>query len=217
MRLTKIYALCVKNDRVRCNLPCDLPRNLVQQLQEMTDEKNEMMNQFLKKTILSLLLAVTLHVSQASADVAMVRLSLNQPAWEDPEEFPESRFGAPPNPSRTEGPSRAPASVQPNLSAVAGSRGGVQELALIAGDLGFFPKTLFVTRDVPVKLFVTGASKKPLCMMMDSFQVRKQIRSHKVEEVDFTPSAAGMFRFYCPINGMEGTLYVKDPAHQGET
>ena len=180
------------------------------------------MNQHLKKTVFSLLLTVMVSVSQASADVAMVRLSLNQPAWEDPEEFPESRFGAPPNPSRanpsrTEGGGRAPASAQPNLSAIAGSRGGVQELALIAGDLGFFPKTIFVTRDVPVKLFVTGASKRPLCMMMDSFQVRKQIRSQKVEEVDFTPTTAGMFRFYCPINGMEGTLYVKDPGHQGES
>ena len=89
-------------------------------------------------------------------------------------------------------------------------RGGVQEVALIAGDLGFFPKTLFVTRNVPVKLFVTGASKKPLCIMMDSFEIRRQVRSQKIEEIDFTPSAPGQFRFYCPVNGMEGTLLVRE-------
>jgi hypothetical protein len=90
------------------------------------------------------------------------------------------------------------------------SRSGVQEIALIAGDLGYFPKTIFVTKNIPVRLYVTGASRKPLCMMMDSFQIRKQIRSQKVEEISFTPTTPGQFRFYCPVNGMEGTLLVKD-------
>ena len=89
-------------------------------------------------------------------------------------------------------------------------RRGVQEVSLIAGDLGFFPKTIFVTRDVPVRLFVTGASKSTLCIMMDSFQVRKQVRSQKIEEITFTPGNPGKYRFYCPVNGMEGNLIVKD-------
>lgn len=90
------------------------------------------------------------------------------------------------------------------------ARKGVQEVALIAGELGFFPKTVFVSRDVPVRMFVTGASKNPLCFMMDSFQVRRQVRSQKIEEITFTPSTPGQYRFYCPVNGMEGTLVVKE-------
>ncbi len=90
------------------------------------------------------------------------------------------------------------------------ARRGVQEVALIASDLGFFPRTVFVSRDVPVRLFVTGSSKNTLCIMMDSFQVRKQIRSQKIEEISFTPATPGKFRFYCPVNGMEGTLIVKE-------
>jgi len=93
---------------------------------------------------------------------------------------------------------------------VVGRRKGVQEVALIAGDLGFFPKTVFVTRDVPVRMFVTGASRNALCIMMDSFQVRKQVRSQKIEEITFTPNQPGKYRFYCPVNGMEGTLIVKE-------
>lgn len=118
-------------------------------------------------------------------------------------------------------PNRVPASegkksTEQEPSSSAGSstaqmaRKGVQEVALIAGDLGFFPKTVFVTRDVPVRLFVTGASKGALCLMMDSFQIRKQIRSQKIEEITFTPSTPGKYRFYCPVNGMEGTLFVKE-------
>ena len=89
-------------------------------------------------------------------------------------------------------------------------RKGVQEIAVIAGDSGFFPKTLFVTRDIPVRLFVTGASKNTLCMMMDSFQVRKQIRSQRIEEISFTPGVPGKYRFHCPVNGMEGNLIVRE-------
>ena len=96
------------------------------------------------------------------------------------------------------------------LSAMAARHKGVQEVALIAGDLGFFPKTVFVARDVPVRLFVTGASKNTLCIMMDSFQVRKQVRSQHIEEITFTPNEPGSYRFYCPVNGMEGTLVVKE-------
>jgi plastocyanin domain-containing protein len=90
------------------------------------------------------------------------------------------------------------------------ARSGVQEIAVIASDLGYFPRTLFVTRDLPVRLFVTGASKNTLCIMMDSFQVRKQVRSQKIEEITFTPSVPGKYRFYCPVNGMEGTMIVKE-------
>jgi hypothetical protein len=89
-------------------------------------------------------------------------------------------------------------------------RTGVQEVALIASDLGFFPKTIFVTRDIPVRLFVTGASKKPLCFMFDEFEVRKQVRSQVMEELSFLPKQPGKYRFYCPINGSEGSLVVKD-------
>jgi plastocyanin len=92
----------------------------------------------------------------------------------------------------------------------ASSRKGVQEVALIASDLGYFPRTLFVSRDVPVRLFVTGSSKNTLCLMMDSFTIRKQVRSQKIEEITFTPNVPGKYRFYCPVNGMEGTLVVKE-------
>ncbi len=92
------------------------------------------------------------------------------------------------------------------------ARRGVQEVSLIAGDLGYFPKTIFVSRDVPVRMYVTGASKNTLCIMLDGFQVRKQVRSQKIEEITFTPNEPGKYRFYCPVNGMEGTLVVKELA-----
>ncbi|MGE0616240.1 MAG: cupredoxin domain-containing protein [Bacteriovoracia bacterium] len=99
-----------------------------------------------------------------------------------------------------------PADLVPN------KRRGIQEVALIASDLGFFPKTVFVTRDIPVRMFITGASKDTLCIMMDSFNVRKQVSSKKIEEITFTPKFPGQYRFYCPVNGMEGNLVVKEMA-----
>lgn len=89
-------------------------------------------------------------------------------------------------------------------------RKGIQEVSIIAGDLGFFPKTIFVSRDVPVRLYVTGASKGSLCIMMDTFNVRKQVHPSKIEEITFVPTQPGTYRFYCPVNGSEGTMVVKE-------
>ena len=144
--------------------------------------------------------------------------------------FPESRFGSLPEPptygqrpgiapmqaeledsdSDHEGRGLASIAKAPKPKAKTNVRTGTQEVALIASDLGFFPKTIFVTRDIPVRLFVTGASKKPLCLMLDAFEVRKQVRSQEVEELSFVPTQPGQYRFYCPINGAEGSLFVKE-------
>lgn len=99
----------------------------------------------------------------------------------------------------------------PDALSISKLRNGVQEIALIASDLGYFPKTIFVNRDVPVRLFVTGASKEALCLMMDSFQVRKQVKSNSIQEVTFTPNQPGRYRFYCPVNAeLQGTLIVRE-------
>ena len=119
--------------------------------------------------------------------------------------------------TQSQAPSSHPRMVQEDLPiqrasdvAAQASRRGIQEVAVIADDLGFFPKTIFVTRDIPVRMYVTGASQNTLCIMMDSFGVRKQVRSKRVEEITFTPSMPGKYRYYCPVNGMEGSLVVKE-------
>jgi hypothetical protein len=99
-------------------------------------------------------------------------------------------------------------------------RRGEQQVSIIAGDLGFFPNTIFVSRDVPVRLFVTGvrkerSSRESLCIMMDSFNVRRQIRPNRIEEISFTPNQPGTYRYYCPVNGGEGTLVVKELSSDG--
>ena len=145
------------------------------------------------------------------------------------ETFPESRFGSPPAPPVYGQRQKKPVETELKITessargrgldsldqpvhpqAKSSLRTGTQEIAIIASDLGFFPKTVFVTRDIPVRLFITGASKKPLCMMLDQFNVRKQLKSQQVEEVSFTPTEPGQYRFYCPINGSEGSIFVKE-------
>ena len=84
-----------------------------------------------------------------------------------------------------------------------------QEVAVIVNDLGFFPSTLFLTQGIPVRMFVTGASQRSQCIILDAFGVRRQIRNQKVEEVIFTPDEPGKFSFSCPMNGAKGTVIVK--------
>jgi hypothetical protein len=86
----------------------------------------------------------------------------------------------------------------------------VQEVAVIANDTGFYPSTVFLTRGIDTRVFITGASKKSQCFMADSFGIRRQVRSQRVEEVTFTPDRSGTFTFHCPMNGAHGRFVVKE-------
>jgi hypothetical protein len=86
----------------------------------------------------------------------------------------------------------------------------VQEVAVIANDTGFYPSTVFLTRGISTRIFITGASKKSQCFMADSFGIRRQVRSQKVEEVTFTPDHSGTFSFHCPMTGARGRFVVKE-------
>jgi hypothetical protein len=86
----------------------------------------------------------------------------------------------------------------------------IQEVAVIANDTGFYPSTVFLTRGIGARVFITGASKKSQCFMADSFGIRRQVRSQRVEEVTFTPDHAGTFAFHCPMNGARGRFVVKE-------
>ena len=120
-------------------------------------------------------------------------------------------------------PGRGPAEVKPvkiKSSDVAQSKKlivnqanrdkAVQEVAVIANDTGFYPKTIFLTQGIPARIFITGASAKSQCFMLDQFSVRRQIRSQKIEEVTFVPEEAGIFTFNCPMNGAKGSIIVKE-------
>lgn len=85
----------------------------------------------------------------------------------------------------------------------------VQEVAVIANEYGFFPSTVFVTEGVAVRLFITGASAKSQCFMLDEFGIRRQVRSQKVEEIQFTPEHPGRYAFNCPMNGAKGQIVVR--------
>lgn len=90
------------------------------------------------------------------------------------------------------------------------SRAGVQEVSLIVSDYGYFPNRIFVTQNVPVKIYLTTPSKITMCFMLDTWGLRKGILPGKVEEISFVPEAPGNYRFYCPVKSIEGTLTVRE-------
>lgn len=87
---------------------------------------------------------------------------------------------------------------------------GVQEVSIIATDTGYLPSKVFVRRNIPVKLFLTSSSARKLCFMMDDFSVRKGVSNQTVEQVSFLPTKPGQYRFYCPVQEIEGQVIVRD-------
>ncbi|MGE4234424.1 MAG: cupredoxin domain-containing protein [Bacteriovoracia bacterium] len=91
-------------------------------------------------------------------------------------------------------------------------RTGPQEVSLIVGDDGYYPKELVVAVSQPVKIYLTSSSKSTLCFILDRWGIKKGIEPQKVENVTFVPDQAGKFRFYCPVGSLEGSLLVKPKA-----
>lgn len=87
---------------------------------------------------------------------------------------------------------------------------GVQEFSVIATDTGYLPAKIFVRRNIPVKFYLTSASARKLCFMMDDFSVRKGVSSQSVEQINFLPTKPGQYRFYCPVQEIEGQVIVRD-------
>ncbi len=87
---------------------------------------------------------------------------------------------------------------------------GVQEFSLIATDTGYLPAKVIARKNIPVRLFITSASARNLCFVLDEFSVKKGVQAQKVEEVRLLPTAVGQFKFYCPVQQIEGTLVVRD-------
>jgi plastocyanin len=89
-------------------------------------------------------------------------------------------------------------------------RNGIQEIAIISNDQGFFPSNIVLTKGVPARLFLSTSSKEDAqCFVLEDFNVHRQIKQNKIEEVQFTPETEGQYTFYCPINGAKGNLLVK--------
>jgi hypothetical protein len=139
-------------------------------------------------------------------------VSRRKPVSEGLVPISESSFGTSAN--------RGPASVTEPVSGISAPKGAVireanrkkayQEVAVIANDLGFFPSTVFVTEGIGVRLFITGASARSQCFILDDFGIRRQVRNQKVEEIQFTPARPGKYTFNCPMNGAKGTLVVRE-------
>ncbi len=89
--------------------------------------------------------------------------------------------------------------------------GMYQEVSLIVSDSGYYPNRIFVTPNIPVKMYMSTPSKSTLCFMIDNWGVKKGVTPGKVEEIMFTPDRPGNYRFYCPVKGIEGTLTVREP------
>lgn len=89
--------------------------------------------------------------------------------------------------------------------------GMYQEVSLIVSDSGYYPSRIFVTPNIPVKMYMSTTSKSTLCFMIDNWGVKKGVTPGKVEEIMFIPERPGNYRFYCPVKGIEGTLTVREP------
>lgn len=104
---------------------------------------------------------------------------------------------------------------QPSAAVVSAARTrGVQEVSVIATEYGYFPKRVFVTEGIPVKIFLSTPGKRASCFMVNDLGVKKGINPGALDEITFVASHPGDYRFHCPIGSIEGVLTVRPVASQ---
>lgn len=91
---------------------------------------------------------------------------------------------------------------------------GMQEVSLIATEYGYFPKRIFVTEGIPVKVFLSTPGKRASCFMVNDLGVKKGINPGQLDEVTFVAAQPGDYRFHCPLGSIEGVLTVRPVASQ---
>jgi len=94
--------------------------------------------------------------------------------------------------------------------------GSVRHVAVIAGEIAFIPSVIRLVTGIRTELSLTSTGAQPLCFISDDFNIRKQVSKGKLIQLELTPQKSGSYRFYCPINGAEGTLIVTDSITSGQ-
>ncbi len=104
----------------------------------------------------------------------------------------------------------APEAAVKDLSLTLGQKkAALQEESLISNEQGYFPNTIILTQGIPARIYATSASEKGQCILLDAFDVKRQLRRGRIEEISFTPDREGSFEFHCPMNGARGKIVVR--------
>lgn len=86
---------------------------------------------------------------------------------------------------------------------------GPREVAVIQSEKGFIPRRLDLLKGVKTRVYISGVIDRKLAFVNDSFNIHREIKGNGVTVIEFTPDAAGVHKFYDPINKFEGWFLVR--------
>ncbi len=89
----------------------------------------------------------------------------------------------------------------------------VQEVTIEAKEFSFSPSVITVKAGQPVRIRLQNTGKMPHDWVIDGLAKTSTIKSGETDTIEFTPTEAGTFSFYCSVGnhraqGMEGKLTV---------
>ena len=87
-----------------------------------------------------------------------------------------------------------------------------QEVAIIVSENGYFPKKIFLRKNIRVKLYIASTSENTLCISSDELGINKGIKNRsELVEISFVPVKEGIFKFSCPISAyLKGEIIVRE-------
>jgi hypothetical protein len=84
-----------------------------------------------------------------------------------------------------------------------------REIAVIQSDKGYIPKRLDLIKGVKTRVYITGTLDRKVAFVSDTYNIQRSIKGKGVTIIEFTPDSTGIYKFYDPINKMEGWFLVR--------
>jgi hypothetical protein len=83
-----------------------------------------------------------------------------------------------------------------------------RNMAVIASDEGYYPSNLVIFEGEKIQLSVTSTSKEPSCFILQEKGVFLEAAKGKVSEAAIQFPHAGIYKFHCPTQKIEGKVTV---------
>ena len=84
----------------------------------------------------------------------------------------------------------------------------LREVSIIATEEGYYPKAISLFQGERLKIYVTGTTSNPSCLMLPEKNIFLSAIKGEISEGIMTFNKAGTYKFYCPTGNIRGRVVV---------
>ena len=84
----------------------------------------------------------------------------------------------------------------------------MRKVSIIVTEEGYYPKAISLFQGEKLKIYVTGTTNNPSCLMLPEKNIFLSAIKGEISEGIMTFNKAGTYKFYCPTGNIRGRVVV---------